>query len=1017
MRNSEFLPNADNRPLSYFAKLTAYTVPILMLVASIYAFEKTTDPQRDIRHGFILKEKHKFPSMNIEAYLYENVRFKCPFLYISTPDTHNFFSTTFRTTPSDNSGAIHVLQHLITQSSENYPIRSLFQELKKRSFATLLTSYSSHEWTAFPFSTTNSNDFDNILDVYLDAIFHPLINNETFYSECHRLEFEDPYDYRTPLHHDGTVYNEVHEETLKSNSRFSNLLQENLFPDSLFKNKYYGTPSDISKLTISSLKQYHFRYFHPMNSLFFFYGSIPVDLLLSHVSNAINSFPVTQPPSDDQLYNQAKWKNPHHVEFNGQLDDNSRPEKIRAAVAWMCGDLRNISDIIDLEFLSVLLTHSTVSPLYHGLIKTDVGTKFLETGYFPIIRSPYFSIGVEGFNPTFMSFNQTVLALLKQLYKKGFDSNRVKSLLNRHEIRQKSIAASQGLKIWKSIIGSWIHNVSPFELIDPSWEIERLKKLLSVQPRYFEMIMKQKLINNKHRIDISMHGLEDFNEELIKNEKVKLKILKNNMTVSEKTNIINIAKLLDNYKNQPKPLNLLPSIKVSDLQPFKQINDPTVLNNVYLYESKVNGIVYIEIKGQLPLDNDYIEDIPLLKAVLNGVGAGDLDENDFSTNEQLYTGGLKCEFSIKPGSKYNENPQSADAYFIIKGSALSRNIDRLFSLMEKMLMDPWLNNTEQIAVLISMLAATSEEKSSVSGSDFVSRYSSAGFSKAAALDELLQGFTAVHRISHLVRSNDWSAVSVRIQKVYKHVFRMANFTALVHCDNYDQEEVQFMTEELLSKLNQHNYKPKGSDKAQEFYEEVSKKSKILITSDSPSYYSCLALKGPTFNETYSAAFSVATSIIHSEFLIPEIYEKKSLGIIHSTYDPFFGIVTFSTTKDKNPSQIFQIIEDSINLVAKGSISNEIIENSIIHLASKMDSPTSPSEEGILNFLYGISSKQQLERRQKILKVTVSDVIYAANLMKKSEKRYSIYGLNQESMIPPGFDLFEMSIDDTNLLDN
>lgn len=1034
MRNSEFLPNSEIHRFSYFVKLTAYTVPILMIVASIFAFEKTSDPR--VIHGFILKEKQNFPSLNIVAYLYEHTRFHFPFLYLSTKDTHNFFVTTFRTASSDDSGALHILEHLIKHSSVNYPVRNLFQELKKRSFATLLTSYSSNEWTAFPFSTTNENDFNNILKVYFDAIFNPLINNETFYSECHRLEFEDPFDHKTPLHHDGTVYNEVHDESLKSNSRYTDLLQENLYPDSILRYRYLGTPSEISKLTISSLKQHHIRYYHPSNALFFHYGSFPVKKMLSYISDAVDSFSPSSAPSDDLLYNQPKWTKPQCADFEGQLDENTQPEKIRASVSWMCGDLRNISDVVDLEFLSILLTQSTVSPLFRGLIKTEFGSRFLATGYFPKVRSPYFSIGLEGFNPTFTLFNQTVLALLKQLYKHGFDANRVKSLLNRYEIRQKTISASQGLKIWKNIIGSWIHDVSPFEIIDPSWEIERLKKLLSVQPHYFEMIMKQKLIDNKHRLDLTMKGNPDFNEELIREEKVELRYYKKNMTIDEKQKIVDIAKLLKKYKYAQKPLNLLPSIKVSDLKPAKPSNDPVIDNNIVFYNSNVNGIVYVEIRGQVPLDSDYIEDIPLLQAVLTAVGADDLDEDSFSTKGQLYTGGIKCEFYIKPSetikkpSKNDENTfqetiesekdidsdddldnENVEASFVIKASALSRNIDHLFTLLEKMLLAPALNNTEQIAVLISMLAANSEKKLLSNDGKYTSRYASAGLSKAAALEELLTGFTAIRRIDSLVQSNDWPSVSVRIQKVYRHVFRMANFSALIHASDEDKSDLLFLTEDILAKLNDHPFKPRSEDQIQIFFEEIQQKPKILVPSESNSYQTSVSIKGPLFKENPSlfASFYVLTSIIQNEFLYPLITEKLSLGVTKSYFDPIYGIATFSTLKDKNPPSVINTIEESITSLCKEEFNDDIIENAIINIVADLDAPIPPSEEGVDNFIYNLPSKQKLEQRRAILNVTAKDVKNAALVMSTNQKRYVIHGPNQEAMIPQGFELFDINV--------
>jgi Zn-dependent M16 (insulinase) family peptidase len=978
-----------------------------MLIALILSICVTSFPKTI--NGFILKETHSFPSLGVTAYLYVHATLGFPFLHIEAQDPHNFFAITFRTTPTDGSGVFHAIHHLVQQGSHSYPVPNLFTELRKRSIATFMNSFFSLEWTTYQFSTTNVNDFFSLLDVHLDAVFHPLLANASFWAECHRYEFDTPNDPTTPLHHSGTLYSETVNAFQKSTVRFVSRMKQELYPDSILRHEFSGLPWEIQKLTVDYIKQMHARYYHPGNALFLHYGSFPAPSILKILSKTVAGYQRQDVVMEEQLELPTKWDQPVQIDCDGPSEESGDSRGVKASLSWVSGDLMNVSDVVDLEFLAVLLTESTVSPLYGGLIRGAIGTRFINTGYFPRLRTPYFSIGLDGFDPAFMQFNETVLALLTKIYENGFATNRVLSLLNQYELKQKTITNSQGYKFWKQIIGSWIHGVHPFTLLDSSWEIERLQRLLAVQPRYFELVMKHRIIDNNHRLDLTMRGSSDFNEAELRIDKQRLREKRLQLSAAEKREIIAIAETLDQTRKSPNgKVHLLPSIEVADLSPMQAIERFHESDNVTIFDSPVNGILSVDIKAMVQLDNDYIEDVPLLKWLLPQLGSGDHDEAKFSVQEQLYTSGFKCDWKIRT---VPSAPTRVEACFTISVSALSRNAESLFSLLEQMTLQPDLGDRAQISVVMSMIGADFDNYVEKHAHELVARYSASGCSKAAALEEFWSGFTAVFRTVRLVREAGWDSVALRTEKAYNHVFRRARFAAAIHTNDLDHGHVRTLCSDLLRKLNSDSPWKDDSERLDRVLDRLRAHPKLLLKDDNwPGYITTMAAQCTFFESNDSVPFAVLAVLLQSEFLESPALDKDSLGKMSCNFDQMLGVISFVSIKGRNPGGIIVIFEESITRVAQGEVNRAMIDRAIIQMIARMDQPVAPRDRGLSNFFFNVSPAVDQKRREAVFAITQEALVEAARKLRAAAKRYTILGANQDLVIPPDFEVMDLTDD-------
>jgi Zn-dependent M16 (insulinase) family peptidase len=482
--------------------LAGYVVALFGIIHSF--FRGSPVSPREI-HGFVLTEQRSYPGLGITADLYIHQARRIPFLHLTSTDTHNAFSVTFPTIARDDTGSLHALEHLVLDSSKHFPVRSLFFEMIKRSPAVYLNAETELECTSYPFSTTSEVDFHHLLDVYLDVVFFPILSETSFQSECYRLEFETPNNVSTPLIHSGVVYNEMNGAFSEIPFYFSWLMIRNLLPNSSFRNYSGGVPSDLPSLTMNHLRRDHRDFYHPANALFLHYGSFAVEPILEKVSSVISQVSSERPQKVETI-EEPRWDSPRSLVLDGPSIDNSS----RSGVGWVVGDLRNLEETWDLSFLFSLLETSESSPLYLGLVKSGWCTRLANTGFQTMLLQPVIMIGCTGFNSS--SFSDVVLDLLKNVYETGFNTSRIEAILHQQEMSDRTIWADAGLRLRGQTVGQWIHGVSPLNLLDRSLFVKRIRGLLKNQLRYFENLMRRSLINNPHRLDLTMKGNPSFQE-------------------------------------------------------------------------------------------------------------------------------------------------------------------------------------------------------------------------------------------------------------------------------------------------------------------------------------------------------------------------------------------------------------------------------------------------------------------------------------------------------------------------
>ena len=160
-------------------------------------------------HGFTVQAVTPVPEVRAVFYQAVHDGTGARVIHLHTEDRENLFSVTFPTPPDDDAGAPHILEHSVLSGSEKFPVRDPFFEMFKISMATFINAMTAWDNTCYPVASNVKQDLFNLAEVYLDAIFHPLLTEDTFKREGHHLAPADPQHPLGDLAITGIVYNEM----------------------------------------------------------------------------------------------------------------------------------------------------------------------------------------------------------------------------------------------------------------------------------------------------------------------------------------------------------------------------------------------------------------------------------------------------------------------------------------------------------------------------------------------------------------------------------------------------------------------------------------------------------------------------------------------------------------------------------------------------------------------------------------------------------------------------------------
>ncbi|XP_060592348.1 presequence protease, mitochondrial-like, partial [Ruditapes philippinarum] len=467
-------------------------------------------------HGYTVKKVENVPELFLTTVALNHDLTGAEHLHVARDDTNNVFSVAFRTTPMDSTGVPHILEHTVLCGSKKFPVRDPFFKMLNRSLATFMNALTASDWTMYPFSSQNRQDYNNLLSIYLDAVFYPQLRELDFNQEGWRLEHENIQDKDSPINFKGVVYNEMKGVFSSQQNIFAETVQNKLLPSHTYGVISGGDPDYIPDLTWDHLKNFHKTHYHPSNSRFFTYGNFPLEDHLQYINNNYLSH-FKKIETDTSVPLEPRWSSPREETITCQPDTMAPdPNKqTTVAVNFLLSDITDVEEGTTLNIISNLLTDGETSPFYQALLEANIGSDYAPVvGYNGYTKESSFSVGLQGIHKDDVEkVKQIISDTIDKVIQEGFEQSRIDALLHRIELSTKHQTSNFGLGIVMSVTSMWNHDGDVSEMLRVNNQMKLFKEKLRNDPQYIQNKVKQYFKDNSHRLTVVMSPDEEYDEK------------------------------------------------------------------------------------------------------------------------------------------------------------------------------------------------------------------------------------------------------------------------------------------------------------------------------------------------------------------------------------------------------------------------------------------------------------------------------------------------------------------------
>lgn len=631
---------------------------------------------------------HKIASLNVEVQEFEHNGTGARHIHMATDDDQNSFLVGFKTVPQDSTGVAHILEHTSLCGSKKFPVRDPFFMMTRRSLNTFMNAFTSSDWTAYPFASRNRKDYDNLLQVYLDAVFFPSLNELDFAQEGHRVEFAETENSESELVFKGVVFNEMKGAMSAPVSTLWQSLSSELFPTITYHHNSGGDPAHIPDLSYEELKGFHADHYHPSNALFMTYGDIPAaELQATFHEQALNQF--ERRDLNIGVEDEQRFTAPIEVSDHYALDGEENLEhKTHVVLGWLLGHCTDAEEAMTAHLLSGILMENSASPLRQVLETTDLGQAPSPLcGVSDSSREMIFACGLEGSDPEkSKQVEALILNTLEKIATEGVPLEMVEAVLHQVELAQREVSGDgfpYGLQLIVHALGGTLHGADPVELLDIDPILAKIRRQIT-DPEYVKSLVRD-LIDNPHRVLLTMSPDSELSGNNDAAERARLAEMKARLSDADKKAIIGKSLELAKRQEQSDDPELLPKVGLEDIPaelklPIGDLGKIAGQPATW-YSRGTNGLIYQQLVIDLPdFSPEQRQLLPLFSDLLTEVGSGGRDYLQTQKLISASTGGIGASVSVRGNiddlGKYKGT-------FTFSGKALTRNSESLTVLLEE----------------------------------------------------------------------------------------------------------------------------------------------------------------------------------------------------------------------------------------------------------------------------------------------------------------------------------------------
>lgn len=958
--------------------------------------------------NFKLIDTRELTDINSVAYLFEHEKTKAKILKLSNDDENKVFSIAFKTIPQDSTGVAHIMEHSVLNGSKKYTTREPFMDLVKSSLQTFLNAMTYPDKTCYPVASRNAKDFKNLVDVYLDAVFNPIVykKKNIFYQEGWHYEIKNVDD---DIKYNGVVYNEMKGAYSSIYTIIFDELFKYLYPDTTYSYSSGGNPYNIPDLTYEKFLEFHDKYYHPSNSFIYFYGNGNIEEELDHLSEYLDEYDYKKIDSDIPYQKPFEKVKKVQVEYNISKEENPDGKDV-LVYAVNTGHVTNVRDVFVSSILNDVLFSNESAIIKEKLLAQNLCESVESVSSY----GQELTMGVIAENSRVEKteiFESLIKSELESIVKNGIDKDELTSTLNKleYDLKEAGSFHTKGVIYFLKSALSFMYTDSYYDQLQFSETLAECRKLIDTD--FYEKFIEEKLLNNNFKLILSLKATCGLNLKKDNEIKEKLKKYKESLSEEELNELIELNKNLEKFQSEEdsqEQKDTIPTLELEDIDSKledveiieKKVDDYTFLNP-NLFTSNIHYASFM-----FDLKNFSQKDYFYLSLLSDYIGLSDTKNFDYKklyTETYLKSGGIFTSILLNNVKDTGE----LNSKFVFSFKTIENTEDDCIKILEEYLFNVKFTDKNRFKNILQNLKQDYKQKILEAGNQFALTRSLASFSEKSVLEDECSGFSYYEKLCDVLSDFDDKAEMTlnKLREYYKKIVSRKNMIVTV-INEKDAASKFFdkLQKSVIVNIKKDDKFPKKNPskffKLKEAYKTSSNVNYVVKSADLKKY-----------GFKYDSKITVLTNILNTTFLYNEIRAKGgAYGVGMSV--SLNGVVYVYSYRDPNIKHTIDIYDETYKFIENMNFDEKEMKQFIIGTVNQFNPPMTTLTKGtraINMYLTKQTIQDYEEYLDNMLHTTVDELKEFSGLIKKAMKENHLVVVGNDSKIEEDSKLFDKVI--------
>lgn len=915
------------------------------------------------------------PLAELAGTLYEftHTRLKTPLIWLQRADSNKTFAITFKTPPTDDTGVFHILEHSVLNGSTKYPLKEPFVELLKGSLQTFLNAMTFSDRTMYPVASRNFKDFLNLMDVYLDGVFNPLIYQqpEIFWQEGWHLEADE----NNRLSYNGVVYNEMQGELSSVDTLMTIEMNRLLFPDTVYRFESGGIPESIVDLTFQQFIQTHQDYYHPSNAYVFLDGDMDIEPVLAKINAFLKPYQYQEPqiniPSQAvtglqqviKSYASETAEDQDQIGFGyvyASHEEQLKQYAVQLLLEVLCGNNESI--------LSQAIINAGLGESVKPSITSDVKQVMVQLTIQNTDKNKVDAI------------KKTIETSLTNIITTGIDQTELTAALNSLEfmLREQRASSGMGIGYAMAVNKGWLYGADPINYLLFDDMLKQLREYIGTD--FYLKLLSEVFIDNKHQAIVIMEPDIHFEEKAYQATQQRLQQLAASFSTNDWEQLEQQLQQFEAYQSQentPEQLALMPSLTLSDVDVVPEA-DPLIVEQVdntkvLVSETDTQGIIYTSLYFlATDLTEDELSLLALMADLLGDVNTTENSVLSLQNNIKMYLGDFRVNTQVFPvKGQYDQ----AVPYVVVNVSALDTKKDKLVAMIKEILTTTVFDQKDHIRNILKQKIFAIKQGLIDNGQNYAIHRVNAYHSAGGLVGEYFNGYQGYRWLKDFDSNyeRDFDKVSQQLTQLLQMIFTKDRLT-IAQIGKRDLKLAQQLIEIF----------PESTEKVSPTLQlqPLGIRREGIITTANVAF-AVLGTNIHKLNIPTTGSLQVANALLSLEYLWNQVrVQGGAYGAgVQLTQGGLFAMYSY---RDPNPNRSIMVYQEAIDFLTAVSEDNIDLTDIIIGTIAETDPLLSPKQKGYLaiqRYFQGVDLAYRTKILQEIINTTSQDLRVIADQLK------------------------------------